>query len=52
MNVGLDWPRASHAFELAVLPDAQKQRLQLGGEFADLFQEDGAAVGFLEFSFL
>ena len=47
-NVHADGPAATDALEFALLQHAQQHDLGLGGEFADLVEEDRAAVGQLE----
>src|SRR5512134_2407148 len=47
-DVGALRPAAAHALELPVLEDAQELYLQRRGDFADLVEEDRAAVGRLE----
>src|SRR5262249_43249407 len=47
-HVGLDWCGPPDAVELALLQDTQQLRLRVGGDFAHLVEEDGAALGQLE----
>ena len=50
-HVHFDGAIAAHAFEFPLLQDAQQLGLDLGGDFADFVQQDGAAVGQLEPAF-
>src|SRR5437867_2572855 len=47
-NVGADGPAATDTLEFALLQHAQQHDLGLGGEFADLVEEERSAVGQLE----
>jgi len=47
-DVDLDGAVAADAFEFAFLEDAQELGLDLGRDFADFVQEDGAVVGEFE----
>ena len=47
-NVGADGPAATDTLEFALLQHAQQHDLGLGGEFADLVEEERPAVGQLE----
>jgi len=47
-DVHADRPAATDPLEFVLLQHAQQHDLGLGGEFADLVEEDGSAVGQLE----
>src|SRR5579863_9258317 len=50
-DIGLHFANAPYTLEFALLDHAQKGGLDLGGQVADLIEEESAAVGKFEMSF-
>src|SRR5579863_3171124 len=51
-DIGLHFANAPYTLEFAFLDYAQKRGLDLGGQVADLIEEEGAAVGKFEMAIL